>query len=98
MPDPTLISPSILIVELSAVSEPDKNRRKGNDEEEGEEGEEEGGEGEEEGEEGEEEGEEGEDFVLDPKSAIFKVPQKSNQDEFRHAVCGIRFLNPRSAE
>ena len=30
--------------------------------------------------------------ILDPKMAIFKHSQKSNQIEFRHAVNGIPFL------
>ena len=30
--------------------------------------------------------------ILDPKMAIFKQSQKSNQIEFRHAVNGILFL------
>ena len=34
----------------------------------------------------------GEIPILDPKMAIFKQSQKSNQIEFRHAVNGILFL------
>ena len=45
-----------------------------------------------EGEKNDREKSDGEIPILDPKMAIFKQSQKSNQIEFRHAVNGILFL------